>query len=165
MDKQTLASYLDLANHHPDSTVREIESLCQAVFKHGFNSAFVNPRYVAYAKNYARSNLGKELKVGTVVSFPIGQDTLKTKIEAVRDVAHNGADEIDVSADVGLLKAGRFDNYLAELINLVETAKDREKPAVIKFIIETGFLTDAEIKKASELVLQSGADFVKTCSG
>ena len=67
--------------------------------------------------------------------------------------------------NVGWFKAGQDQAVLAEMKAVVEAAKSIKKAVIVKFIIETGFLTDDEIKKASELVLKSGADFVKTCSG
>ena len=77
----------------------------------------------------------------------------------------NGADELDVSMNVGKFLAGDHQAVLTEMRAVTEAAKGFKKSVVVKYIIETGFLNDAEIKKASELVLRSGADFVKTCTG
>jgi len=161
MDKKSLASHLDLANHHPDAQPGDIRKLCRLVSKFGFNSAFVNPCYVKLARGLLTDNG----KVGTVVSFPIGQDSKNAKILAAIDAAKKGVSELDVSMNVGWFKAGDQESVLSEMKAVVEAAGNVSRTVVIKFIIETGFLTDGEIKKASELVLESGADFVKTCSG
>jgi deoxyribose-phosphate aldolase len=161
MDPQKLAQYLDLANHHQDATPEAIGKLCEMVKKYGFNSAFVNPCYLPLA----RELLGDKGKIGTVISFPLGQDTKNTKILAAIDAVKKGADELDVCLNVGLLKGGEREKVLEEMKAIVQAAKDVKATVIVKFIIETGLLTSEEIKKSSQLVLESGADFVKTNSG
>lgn len=156
-----LASYLDFANHKQEATPEDIEKLCQSVREHGFHSAFVNPCYVSLARRL----LGENAVVGTVVSFPLGQDTLEDKVASAINSIKNGADELDVSMNVGLFKAGRDSEVLEEMKEIVQRAKEASPKTIIKFIIETGLLADDEIKEASELVVSSGADFVKTNSG
>ena len=160
MNKKDLASYLDLANHHPEATPEEIKTLCQKVRQYGFHSAFVNPYYVALAKK-----LLSQEKVGTVVSFPLGQDHQDIKILAAIKADKEGVDELDVSINVGLFKAGKKEPVLKEMKAIIEAAKNIRQDVLIKFIIETGLLTEKEIKEAAELVFRSGADFVKTNSG
>ena len=162
MDKRTLASFLDLAKHHPETTPEDIRDLCQKVQTYGFHASFVNPCYVSLAKNLSQTFNGL---VGTVVSFPLGQETQDIKVTTVIKAVKDGADELDVSMNVGLFKAGQEEKVLAEMEAIVNAAKSLKKMTVVKFIIETGLLTDEEIKKAAQLVLKSGADFVKTCSG
>lgn len=161
MDKKVLAQHLDLANHHADATPEDIKKICQEVLAYGLNSAFVNPSYITDAKNLLQG----KAKVGTVVSFPLGQETKEVKILSVIKAVKDEADELDVSMNVGLFKAGKIEVVLDELKEIVKAAKEMKKLTIVKFIIETGLLTDEEIKKASQLVLESGADFVKTCSG
>jgi len=160
MDKERLASYLDLANHHQDATPGDIKDLCRKVKKYRFHSAFVNACYLSLA----RELLG-EGTVGTVVSFPLGQDTREAKILAGLDAVHKGVDELDISMNVGLFKAGQTQLVLEEMKAIVEAIKAVRRRVLIKFIIETGHLTSDEIKKAAQLVLQTGADFIKTNSG
>jgi len=159
--KAKLASHLDFANHSAQSTEAQIRELCRKVLQYGFNAAFLNPCWV----KFARQQLGDRGKVGTVVAFPLGQDTTEAKIAAVLDAIKNGADEIDVSANVGWLKEGKEDDYFGELTQIVKAAKRENPKVIVKFIIEAYFLTEEEIKQASYLVMQSGADFVKTTSG
>ncbi len=161
MNPKSLARCLDLANHHSDATPEAIGKLCEQVKKFGFNSVFVNPCYLSLA----RELLGTEGKVGTVISFPLGQDTKNTKILAAIDAVKKGANELDVCMNVGLFKGGEEERVLEEMKVVVQAVKDMKKVAIIKFIIETGLLTDEEIKEVAQLVLKSGADFVKTNSG
>lgn len=160
MDQKALAAHLDFANHHPGATPKQIKVLCRQVKQYGFHAAFVNPCYVPLAKKELAEGV-----VGTVVSFPLGQDAKDVKVLAAIKCARDGADEIDVSANVGWLKAGQRSLVLEEMRAVVLAAKEIRKAVLVKFIIETGLLTAKEIQTASQLVLQSGADFVKTNSG
>lgn len=161
MNKKAFAKYLDFANHHQGATPQEILELCQKVKKYGFHSAFVNPCYIGLAKEI----LAGKAVVGTVVSFPLGQDLRDIKVLAAIEAVRRGADELDVSLNVGMFIAGKNKEVLEESRAIVESVKSLRPKVLVKFIIETGLLTDSQIKKASELVLASGADFVKTCSG
>lgn len=162
MTKTQLVSYLDLANHQANATPADVRKLCDLVKEFGFHSAFVNPCYVGLARGEL---FDTRSKVGTVISFPLGQDTCDVKNVATVNAVGDGADELDICMNVGLFKAGKFTEVKNEMVRLVETAKGIRAKTVVKFIIETGFLTGNEIRKAAGLVLQSGADFVKTCSG
>lgn len=161
MDPKTLAPFLDLANHHANATFADIKDICGKVIKYGFNAVFVNPYFVPFA----REKMGAAGKVGTVISFPLGQEMLEFKIATAKAAAAAGADEFDVSLHVGLIKAGRWEDSLAEMESIVRAVKAVGQEKIVKFIIEAGYLTGEEIKQASILVLRSGADFVKTTSG
>lgn len=168
MDKKTLASYLDFANHHQNATEQDIRNLCQKVLQYGFHSAFVNPYFIPLVKELLQGRAA----AGTVVSFPLGQDSQEIKVASALWAVKNGADELDVSMNVGAFKDGQYERVLEEMKAIVTEVKNTSAihdrtthVTLVKFIIETGWLTDDEIKKASELVLESGADFVKTCSG
>ena len=160
MKKKELAKYLDLANHHPDATPEDIKELCQKVKKHKLHSAFVNPYYIPLARELMADGI-----VGTVIGFPLGQDTQNIKTIAAMEAAKRGADELDVCMNVGLFKGGEEEQVLAEMEAILGAAKNIKGSVVVKFIIETSLLTDEEIKKATQLVLKSGADFVKTNTG
>lgn len=161
MEKKQLANYLDLANHHQEANEEKIKSLCESVLKHGFHSAFVNPFFVPLARRI----IGDKAGVGTVVSFPLGQESREIKIASSIWAVKNGASELDISANIGYFKQGKYKETLDEMKAIVDAVKSLIKPPLVKFIIETGLLADDEIKKISELVVLSGADFVKTCSG
>jgi len=160
MKKKELAKYLDLANHHPDATPKDIKELCQKVKKYKLHSAFVNPCYVPLARELMADGL-----VGTVIGFPLGQSTQNIKTLSAMEAAKRGADELDIAMNVGLFKGSEEDQVLAEMETILGAAKNIKGSVVVKFIIETSLLTDEEIKKAAQLVLKSGADFVKTNTG
>ena len=153
-----LVSYLDLANHRPETTEGEIRELCLKVQEFNFNSAFVNAYYVGLAKS-----LG--VRVGTVVSFPLGGETVAMKVAASRAAVLSGADELDISLNVGSIKEAKWEASLGEMKEIVLAVRSLNKRTIIKFIPETGYLTEDEIRKSAELILESGADFFKTCSG
>lgn len=153
-----LAKYLDLANHQPNSTETDIKNICAKVRQSGFNAAFVNPHFIQFAKS-------QNVKVGTVISFPLGQETLLVKVGCAESYASLGADELDVSLNVGYLKSGKWTESLVEMKAIVQAAKSSNSLIIIKFIPECGYLTSGEIKKTAELMVEAGADFFKTCSG
>lgn len=153
-----IAAQLDLANHHSTATEGDIKDICEKVKQYGFNSAFVNPYFIQFAKT-----LG--VKVGTVISFPLGQETFSVKVGCTESYVSLGADELDVSLNVGFIKSGKWADSLVEMKAIVETARSINSLVIIKFIPECGFLTDDEIKRTAELMVDSGADFFKTCSG
>ncbi|MBU2592234.1 MAG: deoxyribose-phosphate aldolase [Patescibacteria group bacterium] len=161
MSNRDLAKFLDNANHNAESTKAQIEKLCQEVLQYGFNAAFVNSCWVEFAK----SILGENGKVGTVVSFPLGQDSTEVKINSCLALIGDGADELDISANVGWLRSGMEEKYFGELQDIVRAVRNRKEETIVKFIIEAYFLDPKEIKRASKMVMDSGADFVKTTSG
>lgn len=156
-----LAKHLDNAVHKATATEADVRRVCEEALQYGFNAAFINPCWVSFAK----SILGDKGKVGTVISFPIGQDTTESKVLSCMDLVGKGVDELDISANVGWLKEGKDDRYLGELLEIVKAIRRESTKVIVKFIIEACYLTNDEIKKASHFVLQSGADFVKTTSG
>lgn len=158
---KTIAPFLDLANHKASATQQDIADICQQVLEYGFNSAFVNPAFV----DFAHKKLSGYAKVGTVIAFPLGQETLPLKIYSAHNAIHQGADELDVSLNISHLLTADYISAYKEMRQIVQSAKQLNPHIIIKFILETGYLTDAQIKKGSKLILKSGADFVKTCSG
>lgn len=155
---ENFAQYLDLANHHANATDADIKDVCEKVKKYGFNAAFLNPYFIQFAKNFG-------VKVGTVISFPLGQETFSVKTGCAESYASLGADELDVSLNVGFIKSGKWADSLVEMKAVVETAKRVNPKIIVKFIPECGLLTADEIKKTAEMMADTGADFFKTCSG
>jgi deoxyribose-phosphate aldolase len=162
MDKIQLAQYLDLANHKQNATPQEIKILCENVKKFGFHTAFVNPCYVPMVKDILFET---KIAVGTVISFPLGQDTQDVKTVAAIQAVRAGADELDVCMNVGWFKEKMYKEVQQEMNAVVDAAKGVRDKTIVKIIIETGWLGADEIRKASQMVIDSGADFVKTCSG
>ena len=161
MTINNLASYLDFGMHQANTTEQDIHNVCNKVLEYQFHAAFVNPYYVTLTKKL----LGDKAKVGTVISFPLGQETMTTKIASTQEAIKNGADALDIVLNVAFLKEHAWEKSLDEMQTLVGAAREIREDVIVKFIPETGFLTPDEIKKAAELMVQAGADYFKTCSG
>lgn len=158
-----LAQYLDFANHHASATPADIESLCAKVTEHGFHAAFVNATYVALAKS-------KGVRVGTVISFPLGQDTVASKVAAVNEAVTMGADELDVVPNLGAFLSGDTAGFAKELKDIVESAHMVGKPVIVKFILDPGYFDKLPDKKekmqqVALAIKTAGADYVKIGSG
>lgn len=162
----TIAQYLDLANHHANATSGDIKKLCADVLTYQLHAAFVNPTLITVA----REALGAEGIVGTVISFPLGQETLAIKKAAANEAVMLGANELDVVPNLALFLAGDTGGFLKEMTAIVDAARMTGKPVIVKFILEIGYfdkLPDGKekLKEAALLVKQSGADFIKLGSG
>ena len=141
-----------------DATKDEVKKLLDEAIEYNFLGVCVNPCNVAFAKQYL---LDTEIKVVTVIGFPLGQATCESKVLETIDAVKNGADEIDMVINGGKLKDKEYD-YIVEEISKVKTACQGRN---LKVIIETDLLTQEEIKTACELCIKGGADFVKTSTG
>jgi len=143
----------------PDATEEQIRQLCAEAREYGFASVCINPAWVSLA---AQELAGSEVKVCTVIGFPLGATTPTTKAIEARDAIANGAQEIDMVINVGALKSGDDELVLRDVEAVVAAARDR---ALVKVILETALLTKEEIVKACLLAKRAGADFVKTSTG
>ncbi len=137
----------------------EIDKLCNEAAEHGFFAVCINPYYVSRA---AIELKGKDVMVATVVGFPLGATPTAVKVCETQKAIADGADEIDMVMNLGAFKNGEY-SYVEEDIKAVRIATGKDR--VLKVIIETCYLDESEVKKASELVLRGGADFVKTSTG
>ena len=105
MEITALASCLDYARHAATTTLRDVEKQCQAVIRYGFHSAFVNPCFVVEARQWL---LETPAAVGTVISFPLGQDSRDQKLMTAIDCVRKGADELDISMNLGWFKEQKY---------------------------------------------------------
>lgn len=156
-----LASYLDYASHNADTTPEKVKHICTEVLKYGFESAFANPHYIPLMKKL----LNNKAHIGTVISFPLGQETMRTKISSLEEVLHNGADIIDICLNIAHIKDHHWKKVTEEMETLLDSAQNINKKAIVQFIGETGYLTDHEIQKLAELMVKADSPFFKTCSG
>ncbi|UCD06488.1 MAG: deoxyribose-phosphate aldolase [candidate division WOR-3 bacterium] len=141
----------------PDATGADIQNFIKDVEKYRFCAAVVNPCWVSALVG----NLPADIKVCSVVGFPFGASTTRTKVYAAEDLVSMGCDEIDMVMNIGRFKEKDF-KYVGKEIKMVkEACSDR----VLKVIIETCLLATDEKKAAANIVLESGADFVKTSTG
>ena len=139
------------------ATWEDIKAICDDGMKYKTASVCIPAAYVKEAKEY----VGDKLAICTVIGFPNGYSTTAVKVFECEDAIRNGADEIDTVINVGHLKSGRYDEILAELKALKAACGEK----ILKVIIETCLLTDAEKIKMCELVTLSGADYIKTSTG
>ena len=152
------AKFIDHTLLKPTATQAQIKQLCQEARRYGFASVCVNPCRVALAK---KELAGSNVKVCTVIGFPLGANTSAAKAYEAKDALENGADELDMVINVGALKDGD-DTRVLEDIGAVRQVCNGH---ILKVIIETSELTDEEKIKACQLAAQAKADFVKTSTG
>ncbi|MDO5104508.1 deoxyribose-phosphate aldolase [Capnocytophaga sp.] len=153
-----LNKYIDHTLLKAAATVSEIKTLCEEAVKYNFFSVCVNSCYVPYAKEFLA---GTDVKVCSVVGFPLGAMSTHSKVFETEQALADGADEIDMVINVGWLLSGETQKVLDE-ITLIKKACGNK---VLKVILETCYLTDAQKRLACELSVQAGADFVKTSTG
>jgi len=157
MNKE-LAAIIDHTNLKPDATPGDIERLCDEARKYGFCSVCVNSCYVPLAKKRLE---GSDVKVCCVVGFPLGACDSETKSHETALAVRNGADEVDMVINVGMLKAGEFDYVYNDILSVVDAAHS----AAVKVIIECCLLSDEQKIRACRLAVSAGAAFVKTSTG
>ncbi len=160
--KEQLAQLIDYTLLKPDTTEDSIKHLCEEAIKYKFHSVCVNPTYVSLASSILN---GTEVKVCSVVGFPLGASTSKVKTLETERAIRNGASEIDMVINIGALKSHDYELAKKDLFNVVERARTCKKDIIVKVIIETGLLTKKEKQVACELIKESGANFVKTSTG
>jgi deoxyribose-phosphate aldolase len=155
-----LAKYIDHTALKPETTADDIDRLCQEADQYQFASVCVNPTWVKRAATHLR---GTDVKVCSVIGFPLGAMTAEIKAMEARRAMRDGAREIDMVINVGALKSSDHATVLADIEKVVDSA--HEAGAIVKVILETSLLTDEEKVIASTLAKQAKADFVKTSTG
>ncbi len=156
--KEEVGGYIDHTLLNPDATREEIVELCQEAKEYGFASVCINPAWVSLCNQLLQ---GTDVKVCTVIGFPLGATTTATKVQETREAIANGADEVDMVMNVGALKEGDTDYVRRDVAAVKEAAGNR----ILKVILETGLLSESQIAEACKLCKQAGADFVKTSTG
>ena len=154
-----IAKMIDHTLLKPESTKEQIVKLCEEAREHEFASVCVNPVWVKTAKEELE---GSDVKVCTVIGFPLGASTSAVKAFETKDAIENGADEVDMVITMGHLKSGNDQEVEADIHAVVDAARGK---ALVKVIIETCLLTEEEKVRACEIAMRAGADFVKTSTG
>lgn len=164
MDKNSvnmdLRPYIEQTLLRPGATKDEIIRLCNLAVENRFFGVCVPPYYVKFAREIIRDN---ELKIVTVVGFPLGYQAMTAKVEEAKKAIQEGADEIDMVMNIAAFKSKEY-NYVKEEIENLENVC-RLKGKILKVIIETCLLTDEEITKICEICSEVKVDFVKTSTG
>lgn len=157
MDKKEIFKTVDHTLLTQEATWAEIKEICDDAVAYGTASVCIPPSFVKRAADY----LGDKMPVCTVIGFPNGYNTTKTKVFETRDAIENGAEEIDMVINIGDLKDQNYDKIEAEIREIKEACGDK----ILKVIIETCLLTEEEKIKMCQIVTDAGADYIKTSTG
>jgi len=157
-DASQLAQVIDHTLVRPDATFEDLAVACADAKKYGFACVVVNSCHVARARELMSNTL---VKVCCVVGFPHGASTTTVKIVEAMEAMKNGASELDIVINIGMVKSGRFDVVEIDIKNVIAMTPQK----VHKVIIETGYLTSDEITRVSQIAMGAGAEFVKTSTG
>ena len=154
-----IAKMIDHTLLRPEATYDQVKQLCEEAVEYGFASVCVNSSNVILCAEMLR---GKGIPVCSVVGFPLGATTTKTKVFETREAIENGASEIDMVINIGALKSKDYNKVRSDIEEVVIATRGR---AIVKVILETCLLTNEEKVKACELAKEAGAAFVKTSTG
>lgn len=155
-----LNRYLDHTLLKPEATEADIDRIVTEALEHDFFSVMINPYWVAHVHNRLQ---GSNVKTACVIGFPLGANTTAIKVAESQQAIADGVDELDMVMNIGEFKSNHLAKVQADIQAVVDTAHAAHK--LVKVIIETALLTDAEITTASKIVAATGADFVKTSTG
>lgn len=157
MNRKELCATVDHTLLKQTATWKEIQALCDDAIAFGSASVCIPPCYVRQAHEYVQGKMA----ICTVIGFPNGNNTTASKVFETRDAIENGADEVDMVINIGMLKAGEKEYVEDEIRRIKAAAGDK----ILKVIIETCLLTDEEKIAMCEIVTRAGADFIKTSTG
>lgn len=157
MELSQILTYVDHTLLKPEATFSDIKAICDDAMRFNTASVCIPPSYVKACADYC----GGKMKICTVIGFPNGYNTTAVKVFETEDAIKNGADEIDMVINIGMLKDRRYDDVLNE----IKAVKKACGGKILKVIIETCLLTDDEKIKMCEIVTEAGADFIKTSTG
>lgn len=157
MNIKEILSKVDHTLLSQSATWEEIKTICDDGIKYGCASVCIPPSYVKKAKEY----VGDSLKICTVIGFPNGYNTTAVKCFEASEAVKEGAAEIDMVINIGMLKDKKYDDILSEIKAVKESCDGK----LLKVIIETCLLTDEEKIRMCEIVSESGADYIKTSTG
>lgn len=160
MREDEVAKLIDHTNLKPTATTGDITNLCNEARRYGFAAVCVNPYYVELASKLLE---GSGVKVCSVVGFPLGATLKHVKATEATHVLEKGASEVDMVMNISAFKSRRYGEVKSDIEAVVEVCKSFN--ALCKVIIECCYLDDGEKRKAAELVVDAGADFVKTSTG
>ena len=150
--------YFDNTMLAPQATSTDIDKLIKEAIKYDFKSVCIAPSYIKYAKEQLAKT---DVLICTVIGFPLGYNATSVKVYETKIALDHGADEIDMVINIGRFKNKEYEYVLNEIKAIKEVCDNK----VLKVIVETALLTNQEIKTITEIVLKSGADFIKTSTG
>ena len=154
----TLNKYIDHTVLKADTSKAKVQQIIDEAIQYDFMSVCINPTWVSFA---AKQLATTDVKVCTVIGFPLGANTSAVKAFEAADAIKHGADEVDMVINIGAAKDGDWDLVESDIQAVVDASGD----VLTKVIIETSLLTDEEKIKACQAAVRAGADFVKTSTG
>ncbi|MDK2584346.1 deoxyribose-phosphate aldolase [Romboutsia sedimentorum] len=157
MDNKTILSTVDHTLLKQTATWEDIKVICEDAMKYEVASVCIPPSFVKKAKEF----VGDKMQVCTVIGFPNGYNTTAVKVFETKDAINNGADEIDMVINLGMLKENKFEEITKEIKSIKEACKDK----ILKVIIETCLLNEEEKIEMCKCVTNAKADFIKTSTG
>jgi deoxyribose-phosphate aldolase len=162
ISKEQLAKLIDHSLLNPSVTDDDVKKACQEALQYGFAAVVVNPSHVPIV---ARELKGSPVKACSVVSFPFGLSTTAAKVHEARIALEEGAEEIDMVMNFSALKSGHSDLVLNDIKEVVQEARRVYGKVIVKVILENCYLTENEKRRACQLTMRAGADYVKTSTG
>jgi deoxyribose-phosphate aldolase len=167
LTREQLAKTIDQTLLSPTATLQAVHGLCVTAKRNHFAAVCINPSYIPIAKKVLS---GSDVKICSVVGYPLGANSIETKVFEARDNVKKGADELDIVVNIGMIKSGNY-SYIEKEIGIIISVIRREQMAEynkhinVKIVIENSSLTKEEVKKVCKIVEESGADFIKTSTG
>lgn len=158
MDKAKIAGIIDHSLLKPTAISEDIKKLCNEARQYGFYSVCINPFFVSMAKEFLS---GSDVKISTVIGFPFGMTLPEVKVYEAVEAVSSGADELDIVMNIGMAKIGKWDIVKNDISDIISATKG----VIHKIIIETCYLSHDEKIKASNVMIEAGAEFIKTSTG
>jgi deoxyribose-phosphate aldolase len=165
MNSQLLSSFAARIDHtilKPETTLSQIEQLCQEAKQHKFAAVCFAPCWTNYVVNFLPDN---DIKRATVIGFPHGNSFFLEKINAAQANVIKGANEIDVVVNIGFIKSGDWASVESEIELFGKMIDFNRGSFEIKFIVEVGYLTDDELYRVADLLIKHKIHYIKTCTG
>lgn len=156
---ENIATYIDHTILNADATDADVQRICLEAKEYNFKTVCIQPFWVSYANDILHDS---DVGITTVIGFPLGANTARTKAEETKEAIRNGATEVDMVINIGALKSDDFSTVVKDIEAVVEAAAGEAK---VKVIIETALLNRAQKIRACEIAKRAGADFVKTSTG
>lgn len=156
--KTKVAKFIDYSLLRPEATLEDLKRLCEEARRYGVYSVCINPSFVTFAKDLLK---GSDVKISTVIGFPLGMTLPEVKVYEAIEATLKGADELDIVMNLGMARSGNWEYVRSEISDIIYATK----ASTHKIIIETSILSEAQKIKAAEVVIASGAEFIKTSTG
>ncbi|WP_022835496.1 deoxyribose-phosphate aldolase [Salisaeta longa] len=157
-----VAARIDHTQLTPTATDAAIQQCCEEALQYQFGAVCIPPAYVPLATQHLRDS---DVRVCTVIGFPLGANRPVVKATEAGQALTDGAHELDMVMNLGAFKSGRYTDVHDDIAAVVDAAADADREVLVKVILETPLLSDAETAVAAQIAKAAGADFVKTATG